>query len=72
MKTVTLPVSDCGCFHAGKLVGDLSRVGSQCFTVGVMPANGETPQFGVVIWYQDKELAKKAFIAACDAMFTSE
>lgn len=65
MKTVTLPVSDCGCFHAG-LVGDL--VGD----IRPASANGETPQFGVVIWYQNKELAKKAFIAASDAMFTSE
>jgi hypothetical protein len=60
MKTVTLPVSDCGCFHAGELGRD------------IVPANGETPQFGVVIWYQDKELAKTACIAACDAMLTSE
>jgi hypothetical protein len=62
MKTFTLPVSDCGCFHAGELAGDIVPV----------PANGETPQFGVVIWYRDKELAETAFIAARDAMFTSE
>jgi hypothetical protein len=56
VKTVTLPVSDCGCFHVG-LVGDL--VGD----IRPVSANGETPQFGV---------AKTACIAACDAMLTSE
>jgi hypothetical protein len=58
MKTVTLPVSDCGMF----LAGDLTDQSLADFAKGDDP-----PGYGVIIWYRDKETAKEAFGAAVEA-----
>ena len=58
MKTVTLPVSDCGCFVAGK-------IGPESFNAP--PGERAYPEFGVIIWYETKEAAKAACAAAVGA-----
>lgn len=57
-STVTLPVSDCGRFVAGRIgPEDMVREG----------AEGELPPFGVIIWYESEAAAKAAVKAVTEA-----
>jgi hypothetical protein len=56
-KTVELPISDCGYFVAGELP-DVAAHGL---------FDTAPPKYGVIIWYEDKETAKAACIAASKA-----
>lgn len=57
MKKFELPKSDCDVFVGGLLDGNV---------IEQMIADG-APQFGVVVWYRDKETMKAALQAVSDA-----
>lgn len=52
MQTFTLPVSDCGLFAGGE-------IGPDVFDTQPKPV----PRYGVIVWYESKELAKAALLA---------
>lgn len=47
VKTFKLPVSDCGDFVVGQINADTFK-------------DDTKPEFGIVVWYKSKELAKLA------------
>lgn len=59
MKTMTMPVSDCGCFVGGVLDDD---------TISSFRSHEPNlPKFGIVIWYESQEAIQAAMKAVSDA-----